>query len=155
MIFQARIHGPPGPHRSCVAYFLVLEILSFFFVPVRESLVSDFSESSKYHARYLKMVGTTIGLTIIGILIFIQVQKPDAPSIIENYDMPENIYRLESYVDYANLRKSAPTQRYRSRGFQRRQWEIVGHAKTSKQYKLRQHLKHIQLLISDLKYFPQ
>ena len=103
------------------------------------------------------MVGTTIALTIIGILIFIQVQKSDASNtkIIENYEMPENIYRLESYEEFEKLRKSAPTQRYRSRGFQRRQWEIVGHAKTSKQYKLRQHLKHVQLLISDLKYFPQ
>ena len=155
MIFQARIHGRPGPYRSWVANFWPGDFI--FSVSVWESLVSEFNEDSKYHARYLKMVGTTIALTIIGILIFIQVQKPDASStnIIENYEMPENIYRLESDVEYANLRKSSPAQLYRSRGFQKRQWEIVGYAKTSKEYELRQHLKQIQLLISDLKYFPQ
>ena len=130
------------------------------FVSMYQYDMSELSQSSRYHARYLKMVGITIALTFIGILIFIRLQKPDAlnSNVIENYQMPDNVSRPEFFMERQNEHKSPtkkPSQLIRSHGFQKRQWKTIGYAKTSKQNELRQHLKQIQVLLTDLKYFPQ
>merc|ERR1711911_367752 len=51
------------------------------------------SNQSGYHSKYLKLVGTTIACTFIGILIFINYQKPaisDSVGGNNQYDVSVN-----------------------------------------------------------------
>ena len=132
------------------------------FVSMYQYDIPD-SGQNRYHSKYLKLVGATIACTFIGILIFIQLQKPvDTGPIGDNgpinlvHGLDQNIFDQHS-LDHGNQfrTQSAKTNPYQLRGFKKRQWETIEHVTTSKQKKLRQRLKNIQLLISDLKYFPR
>lgn len=117
------------------------------------------SGQNRYHSKYLKLVGATIACTFIGILIFIQLQKPVATGSIGDDRQRDLVHGLGQNI----LDRQSPYHGHRSqsatanqlRGFRKRQWETIEHVTTSKQRELRQRLKNIQLLISDLKYFPR
>ena len=126
------------------------------------------SNQSGYHSKYLKLVGTTIACTFIGILIFINYQKPSDPldrsDALRNNennqynlsdDQPEfastNLVKMPHFSSPRKITKS----NHKLPGFRKRHWNNVQYATTSKQNELRHKLKNIQLLISDLKYFPR
>ena len=118
------------------------------------------SGQNRYHSKYLKLVGATIACTFIGILIFIQLQKPVVTGPIGdnrprnlNHGLDQNILDQHSPDQFRT--QSVTANPHKLRGFQKRQWETIKHVTTSKQRELRQRLKNIQLLISDLKYFPR
>ena len=130
----------------------------------RKSMVSmshyDFQDASYsgYHKKYLKLVAATIFFTIIGIIIFIQLQK-DIKTVSDSghsghyrFSMAsdESVYQPELSRNPHNT--AIPPTHLFSRRFQKRQWTTVGYVKTSKENEFRQHLKQMQNLISDLKY---
>ena len=122
------------------------------------------SNQSGYHSKYLKLVGTTIACTFIGILIFINYQKPaisDSVGGNNQYDVSVNQpeFASTSGVDISpHLSPVVPPRKMSNHqlgDFRKRQWQTVQYTMASKQLELRQKLKNIQLLISDLKYFPR
>ena len=164
----------------------------------RKSFVSmyqyDIQDSGQngYHSKYLKLVGGTFTCTFIGILIFIQLQKPvisgqfgetnhynlsgNQPVFIRSLDLPKSSLpwllgpgrksRPEKESDQIDLDagrdqrfeqpwSSSNSNDHSLRGFRKWQWQTIRHVTTSKQTEVRQRLKNIQLLISDLKYFPR
>ena len=132
------------------------------FVSMYQYDIPD-SGQNRYHSKYLKLVGATIACTFIGILIFIQLQKPVATGPMGD-NRPRNlVHGLDQKIldqhspDPGNQfrTQSATANPHQLRGFQKRQWETIEDVTTLKQKELRQRLKNIQLLISDLKYFPR
>ena len=123
------------------------------FVSMYEYDIPD-SGQNRYHSKYLKLVGTTIACTFIGILIFIQLQKPVATDPFDGSRPRDLVLGLEQKIPDDGHRPQSATAN-QLRGFRKRQWETVEHVTTSKQRELRHHLKNIQLLISDLKNFPR
>ena len=122
------------------------------------------SNQKGYHSKYLKLVGTTIACTFIGILIFINYQKPvisDPVDENKQYDMSVNQpeFASTSGVEISpHLSPVVPPRKMSNHqlgDFRKRQWQTVQYTMASKQLELRQKLKNIQLLISDLKYFPR
>ena len=109
------------------------------------------------------MVGATIACTFIGILIFIQLQKLVATGPNGDNRQRNLVHGLDQKIlnqhspDPGNQfqTQSATANPHQLRGFQKRKWETIEHVTTFKQKELRQRLKNIQLLISDLKYFPR
>ena len=133
----------------------------------RKSMVSmshyDFQDASYsgYHKKYLKLVAATIFFTIIGIIIFIQLQKDIKAVNDSGHSGHSGHYRFsmaseESVYQPALSRNpnntAVPATHPFSRRFQKRQWTTVGYVKTSKENEFRQHLEQMQNLISDLKY---
>ena len=122
------------------------------------------SNQKGYHSTYLKLVGTTIACTFIGILIFINYQKPvisDPVGGNNQFDVNGNQPEFASTSGLEISPHLSPVMQPRKMSndqlgdFQKRQWQTVQYTMTSKQLELRQNLKNIQLLISDLKYYPR
>ena len=119
------------------------------------------SNKNGYHSKYLKLVGATIALTFIGILIFIQLQKPATSAQLgADYEdhTPADLPEFHSVLDIQRMSQPTKSKLFNSNlvpGFRQRQWQTVGFAISSKENDLRRKLKKIQLLISDLKYFPR
>ena len=122
------------------------------------------SNQSGYHSKYLKMVGTTIACTFIGILIFINYQKLAISDPVDGnnqFDVSVNqpgIANTSGVEISPHLSPVVPPRKLSNHqlvGFRKRQWQTVQYTTASKQLEVRQKLKNIQLLISDLKYFPR
>ena len=123
------------------------------------------SRESGYHKTYLKMVGATIALTFIGIIVFIEVEKSGtlAKPQLDKFTEQTLISSKNSQPVYQSgearrrrpikkLHKmpTKPTYSNTQQEFQQ-QWMKTGNSIPSKRAELRQHLKQILNLISDLK----
>jgi len=123
------------------------------------------SRESGYHKTYLKMVGATIALTFIGIIVFIELEKsgtflkPELGKFTAQSPMSsKNGQPLYQSVEAGRGRpvkklQKMPTKPTYSNTQQefRQQWVKTGNSIPSKRAELRQHLKQIFNLISDLK----
>ena len=123
------------------------------------------SRQSGYHKTYLKMVGATIALTFIGIIIFIELEKsgtflkPKLGKFTEQSPMSSKngqpVYQSVEAGRGRPLKKlhkmpAEPTYSNTKQEFQQ-QWIKTGNSIPSKRAELKQHLKQILDLISDLK----
>ena len=121
------------------------------------------SNENGYHKKYLKLVGATIFFTVIGILIFIQLRK-DIDKVsgdsIQNdrYEKPAATQTIDQMQLMGRKIKSfkarVPRESNQRRYHQKRHWEPAEYAMATKENDFRQHLKAIQRLISELKYYP-
>ena len=123
------------------------------------------SRESGYHKTYLKMVGATIALTFIGIIVFIELEKsgtlvkPELGKFTEKIPLSSNIRQpvvepgvLRRGQQFKKLQKMPPKPTYSNTQQEfRQQWVQTGKSISSKRVELRQHLKQILNLISDLK----
>ena len=117
------------------------------------------SRESGYHKTYLKMVGATIALTFIGIIVFIELEKsgtfakPELGKFTSKNGQPifqsveagrgrpiKKLQKMPARPIYSNTQNEF-----------RQQWVKTGNSIPSKRAELRQHLKQILDLISDLK----
>ena len=120
------------------------------------------SNENGYHKKYLKLVGATIFFTVIGILIFIQLRKDidkvSGDSIQNNrYEQPasQTIDQMQKMGGKSKSFKArVPWESTQRRYHQKRHWETVENAMTTTENEFRQHLKTIQRIISELKYYP-
>ena len=123
------------------------------------------SRGSGYHKTYLKMVGATIALTFIGIIVFIELEKsgtfvnPEFDKFTEQTLLSsKNGQPIFQSVEAGRGRPIKKLQKMPARPFYsntqhefRKQWVKTGNSISSKRAELRQHLKQILNLISDLK----
>ena len=123
------------------------------------------SRESGYHKTYLKMVGATIALTFIGIIVFIELEKSPyfmKPELGKFTEQPllsskngQPVYQSVEAGRGRSLKKlhkmpAKPSYSNTQQEF-RQQWIKTGNSIPSKRAELRQHLKQILNLISDLK----
>ena len=135
----------------------------------RNSMVSmsgfDFEDTryGKYHKKYLKLVGITIALTIIGLTCFNHSTKN------KQFDQPAaalGSFHQGGRMDYQQKSASEQTRKFYKQEFQRRQSMTAGYSrkksketkkikrKKSKETEVRKHLKELQKLFYELKYHP-
>ena len=160
------------PHRFWLVHrFVVMhsEILLEMTARQRNSIVSmpgfDYEDTryGKYHKRYLKLIGITIALTIIGLTCFnhsTENKQFDEPAtVFGNFHQRE---RMDDPLKSA----SEQTRKFYKQEFQRRQSMTAGYLrkksketkkikrKKSKETEVRKHLKELQKLFYELKYHP-
>ena len=123
------------------------------------------SRQSGYHKTYLKMVGATIALTLIGIIVFIELEKcgtfvkPELGKFTEQTLLSSKnrqpVYQSGEAgrgLPVKKLHKMPTKPIYSNTQHEFRQkWSKTGNLIPSKRAELRQHLNQILNLISDLK----
>ena len=99
----------------------------------------------------MKLVGVTIALTIIGITLFTHSTE------IKQYNEPAaGIETFHQWKCIESPQKSASKKAGQFyNGFRRQQSMTAGYFKQSKESEVRQHLKELQKLFSELKYHRQ
>ena len=123
------------------------------------------SRESGYHKTYLKMVGATIALTFIGIIVFIELEKagafpkPELGKFTDKTPMSSKInqpvFESEGLRRGRQLKKlqkmpTKPIYSNAQHGYRQR-WVETGNSISFKEAELRQNLKQILNLFSDLK----
>ena len=119
------------------------------------------SRESGYHSTYLKMVGTTIALTFIGIIVFIELEKsgtfakPELGQFTEQTQMSSNIGQPVFEPGVVG-RKRPFKHPYSNKQYDLQQkWLEEKSSISSKRAQLRHHLKQILELISDLQSYQE
>ena len=127
------------------------------------------SHESGYHSTYLKMVGTTIALTFIGIIVFIELEKsgtfakPEPGQFTEQTQMSSNIGQpvFEPGVvgrgrPFKHLHEVLTKYAHSNKQYDLQQKLLEEKSSiSSKRVQLRHHLKQILELISDLQSYQE